>query len=216
MEVSSHWPEFPDETDFQIIAQSLANNMGESRHPLPVKLFFGMLTPEPPLFDQCMDILSNEYGPLDYRSEAWSWDKTNYYRTEMGTGILRKFIFCERLIDPAKLPAIKQFTNALENTFALYGAGTLRRRINIDPGYLTEAKVVLATTKDFSHRIYIGSDIYAEVTLRYSLRERHFVSMDYTYPDFRSQEYMVMFNNARELLRKALHRPSSGEAHDKE
>ncbi len=182
--------------------------MGDAHNPLPVKLFFGMLTPELSLFDTCIDILSSQFGPLDYLSDTWPWDMTDYYRTEMGTGILRRFIFCEQLIDPAVLPAIKQFTNTLENTFVLPGTDTLRRRINIDPGYLTEAKVVLATTKDFSHRVYIGSAIYAEVTLRYSLRERLFVPMDYTYPDYRSEKYVMMFNNARELLRKALHKPS--------
>jgi hypothetical protein len=190
--------------------------MGDLRHPLPVKLFFGMLTPELSLFDTCAEILSNEYGPLDFRSEIWPWDKTDYYRTEMGTGILRKFIFCERLIDPAAFPAIKKFTNTLEHTFALPGGGPLRRRINIDPGYVTEAKIVLATTKDFSHRIYIGSDIYAEVTLRYHLRERRFVPMDYTYPDYRSDTYVVMFNKARELLRKAIHTSSAADTRDRE
>ncbi len=182
--------------------------MGDIRHPLPVKLFFGMLSPEPALFDTCLDILRNQYGPLDYVSEVWPWDKTDYYRTEMGTGILRKFIFCEQVIDPVLLPQIKLFTNDLEKKFTL--PGPARRRINIDPGYVTEAKVVLATTKDFSHRIYIGSDIYAEVTLRYSMRERRFTSMDYTYPDYRSEAYATMFNKAREQLREALHRPMSG------
>ncbi len=170
-----------------------------------------MLTPEPSLFDTCIDILKNEYGPLDYQSALWPWDKTDYYQSEMGTGILRQFIFCERPIEPAVLPAIKLFTNAMENSFSQSGSGTLRRRVNIDPGYLTEAKVVLATTKDFSHRIYIGSDIYAEVTLRYSMRERRFVPMDYTYPDYRSEAYVMMFNKARELLRKSLHAPVAGD-----
>ncbi len=184
--------------------------MGDIRHPLPVKLFFGMLSPEPELLDTCLDILRKQYGPLDYVSEVWPWDKTDYYRAEMGTGILRKFIFCEQVIDPVLLPQIKLFTNDLENKFTL--PGPTRRRINIDPGYVTEAKVVLATTKDFSHRIYIGSDIYAEVTLRYSMRERRFTSMDYTYPDYRSEAYATMFNEAREQLRAALHRPMSGGA----
>jgi hypothetical protein len=179
--------------------------MGDIRHPLPVKLFFGMLTPERSLFDACAEILSTEYGPLDYQSEIWPWDKTDYYRAEMGTGIWRKFIFCRQLIEPAAFPAIKHFTNTLEHAFILPGGGSLRRRINIDPGYVTEAKIVLATTKDFSHRIYIGSDIYAEVTLRYQVRERRFAPMDYTYPDYRSDNYIIMFNKARELLRKALH-----------
>ena len=184
--------------------------MGFLHPPLPVKLFFGMLSPEPLLFDICIEILSSEYGSIDYRSDTWPWDKTDYYRMEMGTGILRKFIFCERLIDPAVLPSVKQFTNALENTFALPGVDKPRRRINLDPGYLTEAKVVLATTKDFSHRVYIGSEIYAEVTLRYSVSDRHFVPLDHTYPDYRSEEYISMFNKARELLRKTLHTSSLG------
>lgn len=169
-----------------------------------------MLSPEPMLFDTCMDILRDHYGPLDCMSEVWAWDKTNYYQTEMGTGILRKFIFCEQLIDPVLLPQIKLFTNDLEKKFTLPGPGPVRRRINIDPGYVTEAKVVLATTKDFSHRIYIGSGMYAEVTLRYSLRERRFMSTDYTYPDYRSEAYATMFNRARDQLRAALLTPIAG------
>jgi len=74
---------------------------------------------------------------------------------------------------------------------------------------VTEAKVVLATTKDFSHRVYIGSNMYAEVTLRYSIKERQFTSCEYTYPDYRMDEYRAVFNQARELLRLALY--SSGE-----
>jgi len=186
--------------------------MGDTRHPLPVKLFFGMLSPEPSLFDTCRKILCDEYGRLDFQSEVLPWDRTDYYRAEMGTGILRKFIFCEQLIDPILLPTIKLFTNAVENKFPQPGSETLRRRINIDPGYITEAKVVLATTKDFSHRIYIGSDIYAEVTLRYNMRERSFTALDYTYPDYGSEAYLTMFNKARELLRTALHAPAAGDA----
>ena len=90
--------------------------MGIIRHPLPVKLFFGMLSPDPKLFDTCIDLLGDQYGPFDYTSAVWAWDKTDYYQKEMGTGILRKFIFCERLIDPALLPSIKRFTNELERT----------------------------------------------------------------------------------------------------
>jgi hypothetical protein len=186
--------------------------MGNVRKPLPVKLFFGMLTPEPELFDRITKMLRAEYGPLDYVSDAWPWDKTAYYRTEMGTGILRKFVFCERLVDPGILPAVKLFTNGLEKDFSALGEGTHNRRINIDPGYVTEAKVVLATTKDFSHRVYIGSGIYAEVTLRYNVRQRCFVTLEYTYPDYRSEDYLALFKKTREILRIALRGEAAGEA----
>ena len=181
--------------------------MGKVRSPLSVKLFVGMLSPTPPLFNECANILSKEFGPIDYQSDILSWGKTDYYRDEMGDQIVRKFIFFERLIDPGELPKIKLFTNTIEINLGESTDDRLRRRINLDPGYMTEAKVVLATTKDFSHRVYIGANIYAEVTLRYSVRDSNFVPCDYTYPDYRTDLYRTVFNNARELLRATLRPP---------
>lgn len=178
--------------------------MGKVRKPLAVKLFFGMLSPEVALFEICKEQASKRYGPIDYQTPLLPWDKTDYYRDEMGSPIFRTFFFFERLIEPGELATIKVMTNEMEDHFKLSDNAGIRRRINIDPGYVTEAKVVLATTKDFSHRIYIGSGIYAEVTLRYSLQERSFMSCDYTYPDYRTKTYLNVFNEARELLRKGL------------
>jgi len=177
------------------------------RNPLPVKLFIGMLSPDIDLFDFCAEILRKEYGPIDYQSTVLPWDKTDYYQDEMGAGIFRKFIFFDHLIDPGKLPEIKLFTNKIEGNFATRAGSAVRRRINLDPGYVTEAKVVLATTKDFSHRIYIGSSIYAEVTLKYVVRDRDFTPFDYTYPDYRTMAYRTMFLEARDRLRAAFHNP---------
>jgi hypothetical protein len=178
--------------------------MGIIRNPLPVKLFVGMLSPEPPLFDLCADIISKEFGPIDYQSDDLPWDKTDYYREELGEGIVRRFICFEQLMDPSNLPQIKLFTDKIEKDFSIHAGGAVRRRINLDPGYVTEAKVVLATTKDFSHRIYVGSNIYAEVTLRYSIREHNFTPCDYTYPDYKTEPYLAVFRKTRELLRAGL------------
>lgn len=182
--------------------------MAEMRTPLPVKLFIGMLSPEPALFDICAEILSAEYGFLDFASEVLPWDKTDYYRDEMGPAIFRKFLFFERLMDPGKLPSIKKFTSSLEKNFSVPAGPPVRRRVNLDPGYVTEAKVVLATAKDFAHRVYIGENIYAEVTLRYSLKEKSFAAHEYTYPDFRTATYLALFNRVRDCLRTELHRKS--------
>jgi hypothetical protein len=173
-----------------------------------VKLFIGMLSPEPALFDACAGILSLEYGPLDFSSEVMPWDQTDYYRDEMGSGISRKFLFFARLMDPGKLPAIKKFTATLEKKFFLQAGLKSGRKINLDPGYVTEAKVVLATAKDFAHRIYIGENIYAEVTLRYNMKERSFAPHEYTYPDFRTAAYIELFNKVRKNLRIDLHKKS--------
>ena len=180
--------------------------MGKIRTPIPVKLFIGMLSPEPLLFDACADILCREYGPIDHRSEVLPWSNTDYYLQEMGNGIVRTFIFFEQLIDAAELSNIKLFTNRVEKDLSTQTGKDIRRRINLDPGYITEAKIVLASTKDFSHRIYIGESIYAEVTLRYNSRDRTFAPLEHTYPDFRTDAHRMLFNNARDVLRTALNR----------
>jgi len=179
--------------------------MKEIRPPLPVKLFVGMLSPDPELFSVCSELLCRTYGPVDSESELFRWDNTDYYQDEMGANIVRKFIFFERIMDPGNLAAVKHFTIDMEKQFAVFRGGYLRRRINLDPGYVTEAKVVLATTKDFAHRLYIGDNLYGEVTLRYNTKERTFVPHEFTYPDFRTKAYIELFNSARESLRAALH-----------
>ena len=92
--------------------------MREIRPPIPVKLFIGMLSPEPALFGACTDIVCGEYGPVDYESEIVPWTRSDFYQEEMGAGILRKFIFFERLMDPGDLAAIKIDTAGIESRIA--------------------------------------------------------------------------------------------------
>lgn len=179
--------------------------MGAIRTPLPVKLFLGMLSPEAGLFSECADLFSRQYGAIDMESEVMPWESSDYYQDEMGSAIYRKFIFFQKTLDPMQLPSIKRFSNTIEQRL-LSSTFAGSRRINIDPGYVTEAKVVLASTKDFAHRVYIGDGIYAEVTLRYGSRERSFLPLDHTYFDFREKGYRDLFNRARDLLRVELER----------
>ena len=181
--------------------------MREIQRPLPVKLFVGMLSAEPALFDKCTDIFCSEYGPIDHQSDIVPWSNSSFYRDEMGPGIMRTFIFFERLLDPGDLALIKVNTIKIEKTLSVQADNLTRRRINLDPGYLTEAKVVLATTKDYSHRLYIGEGIYAEVTLGFGSKDRRFAPFHYTYPDYRSETNIHLFNNMRDLLRIGLQRP---------
>jgi uncharacterized protein DUF4416 len=183
--------------------------MAEIHPPLPVKLFIGMISPEPALFNTCAAILTAHYGPLDFESDVLTWNRTDYYLNEMGPELYRQFLFFTQLMDPGKLPSIKHFTSSLERQFSVQAGHGVRRKINLDPGYVTEAKVVLATAKDFAHRIYIGENIYAEVTLRYNTKERSFAPHEYTYPDYGSGTYLALFNRVRENLRKSLHERSS-------
>ncbi len=170
--------------------------MGKISPPHPVKLLIGMLAPDIHLFDELKNLLQTMFGPVDLESPVWKWEHTDYYEKEMGTGLQRIFLFFEKLIEPDEIAAVKVATNTLEERFVDDSGG---RRINLDPGYLDAAKLVLASTKDFSHRIYLGKGIYGEVTLFYS--GDGYQNLPYTFPDYKTDEYLEVFEKARELFK---------------
>jgi hypothetical protein len=172
--------------------------------PLPIKLFVGMLSRDPSLFLSCAETLSRELGALQFTSPVRPWNHTTYYTREMGPDLLRQFLFFETIRDPDILAEVKYRTQQLERKHAEQRDGELRRQVNLDPGYITEAKVVLATAKDFPHRISIGRGVYAESTLHYSRDAHGFVPVEHTYPDFCAEEVRQWFTEARERLRKVL------------
>jgi len=159
-----------------------------------VKPFVGMLSKEVSLFDRIKEDLKDILGPIDEEGPIWRWDHTDYYEKEMGEGLMRRFLFFSDLISPERLPDIKIKTIKIEDTYKRDG----KRKINLDPGYIHPAKVVLSTRKDYSHRIYLRDGVYAEVTLYY--RDNSFRPFPYTYPDFKSKEYIELFNKIRKGL----------------
>lgn len=125
--------------------------------------------------------LEAEFGRIDYVSPSIPFTFTDYYNDEMGTPIERFFISFERLITPDMLSAAKVFTNNLENRMSCDG----KRKINLDPGTMSIGNIVLATTKNRAHRIAIGNNLYAEVTLMY--HHKGYESFSWTYADYKSR-----------------------------
>ena len=167
--------------------------MGEVKQPQSVKVFVGILTAMPPALTELRGSLEEQFGPADCESELLEFAYTDYYEPEMGAGLKRKFWGFSRLAVPDALVDLKLFTNRLEQTLAVNG----KRTVNMDPGYLTAARVVLASTKDFAHRLYLGKGIYGEVTLLY--QKKDFRALPWTYPDYRSEAYLQYFRELRKL-----------------
>lgn len=172
--------------------------MGKIKGPLPVKLIASMFTASRELLEEAKVRLSQEFGPIDYESEVLPFDHTTYYAAEFGENLKRRFVAFAELLHPGKLAGIKLLTNALEMAWVIKG----KRRINIDPGYVSRSKLVLATTKNHAHRIYLGQGIYAEVTLHF--RGGTFRAWPWTYPDYASLPLIAIFNQIRGLYVKQL------------
>lgn len=185
--------------------------MGAIRSPRPVNLICGLISNDPDLMTRAVKLLEQHQGPVDAVSQIWPFDMTQYYAVEMGENLQRQFVSFERLIDPGQLPSIKVLTNSLERRLNYdLGLPEEQRRVNLDPGYLTLSKVVLATTKDFCHRLYLGSGIYAESTLHFEAG--HWTAWPWTYPDYADVRYHPFFEQLRERFKVKINmsQPESG------
>lgn len=167
--------------------------MGQINSRAKVKLIVGFIFKDDASLELVLRLLTRRFGKIDFDSSDIAFIHTDYYRDEFGCGLKRRFVSFKRLILPEKLPQIKLITNSIEKKLSKAG----KRCVNIDPGYLNSAKLVLATTKDFVHRLYLSRGIYAEVTLFY--KDKTFNSWPWTYPDYRTTEYIGIFNKIRSL-----------------
>ncbi len=172
--------------------------MGKIRCANDVKLIVGLIFCSPEIAELSRSILVKRFGPIDYQSSILDFSHTSYYEEEIGPGLKKQFIAFKKLIRPDKLAAIKILTNKLENQLSRNN----KRTINIDPGYLDMAKLVLASTKDYKHRINIGKNIYAEITLSYEAKA--FRPNVCAYPDYKNNTYIQIFETIRNIYANQL------------
>lgn len=171
--------------------------MADISLPKPVKLFVGILSCKETLIENVENLLVKRFGKVDLKSEIFPFNFTDYYCNEMGPNISRQFLSFKTLINPAELSAIKIWTNKLEDEIKKKIKMDVERPINLDPGYLTHCNLILASTKDYYHRIYLQDGIYAEVTLFYQYEV--YKNLPWTYPDFQTDKYKNFFLNVRTL-----------------
>ncbi len=173
--------------------------MGDIAEPSPVLVIVAAFSRYDAALDWGLERATQVCAPVALVSERFDFRETDYYEPTMGPGIKKCFWAFERLADPAALVELKLQTNAWEAQYAQLARHPESRPLNLDPGYLTAAKLVLASTKDHAHRIYLGRGIYGEVTLFY--KDRQWQHRDWTFPDYRRADYQAFFSQCRQYFR---------------
>lgn len=173
--------------------------MSERALPSKVKLFFSVLANNIENLNVVVEKLANLYGKIDFESEIMPFDFTDYYEKEFGKGLIRKLFSFKKLIFPDELVDVKLKAYEIEQKMTIEN----KRLVNIDPGYLSLARVVLSTGKDFTHRIYLNQGVYADLTLIYK-KGKGYISLPWTYPDYASEKFLTIFNSLRRELKTAL------------
>lgn len=173
--------------------------MGEIGEPKPVTPIAAILASDARFYDLAREALEIElFGPRAIESDAYPFTATAYYNETMGDRLERRFVSFARPADPSGLADWKICSNQIERRLASDvrpDSGPVRP-VNIDVGYLTGAKLVLASTKDFAHRIYLRDGIYAEITLRF--QKDAWQSHPFTFPDFKSGAYFGFLSKVRQ------------------
>ena len=170
--------------------------MGTENPFAKVKLFCGVIYRENDRYEKTKEILTTLFSPPDAESGSIPFVLTDYYVSEMGIPLFRKFVSFCRLIAPEQLAEIKRITNRLERETSING----KRTVNLDPGFLSAANVIIATTKNHYHRIPLRDGIYAH--LEYVIKNRQITFLEWTYPDFKTREYIDFFDQVRLLYKK--------------
>ena len=152
--------------------------MSVPQPPRPAKLIIGLLLARKDLFPLLAAELEAAFGTLDLVSAWMAFGYTSYYAPEMGAEVVRRVLAFRSLVDQERLAEIKLATNALEQARATEN----RRPVNLDPGYLLLERFVLASGKNFTHRIHVGCGIYADLTLVF--QRGQFRALPWTYPDY--------------------------------
>jgi hypothetical protein len=173
----------------------------KAKAPEDAKLVVSMFTGDALLFKDALEKLVPRFGGIDSISEVMAFDYTDYYKDEFGGGLKRRVMSFEGLVGPDALAAIKTFTNSVEDDFRKDSS----RRINIDPGILTLNNFVLASCKNFAHRIYLSDGVYADLTLLYS--KDGFKDLPWTYPDYRDLRMKSMLVEIRKRYALRLRDP---------
>jgi len=156
--------------------------MGEIGAPPPVRRIVSAIFSDRASLSGAVEALAQEHGGVRQLGQEMSFDFTDYYESEMGGNLRRGFFEVEGLVSSEELVALKRFTSDVERRVA---APDGRRRVNLDPGILSAERLVLASTKNAPHRLYLGRGIYAELTLVY--QSGGFQALPWTYPDYASE-----------------------------
>jgi Domain of unknown function (DUF4416) len=176
--------------------------MGQPTPHSPAMLLLAAFSRYDEALQWAMQQAEQRWGAIELPSPAFEFSETEYYTSTMGPALKKMFFAFQQPFDPADLVNVKLLTNTWEDEYAALARHPEQRPLNLDPGYITLGKLILASTKDFAHRIYLNRGIYAEVTLFY--KHHRWQHHDCTFADYRREDYQRFFSLCRETLHKRL------------
>lgn len=179
---------------------------GAPRGETPATLICALLFRDEGARKAALHRLESSFGPFGTRLSPFPFNHTRYYEKEMGPDLLKEMVSFRDLCPPSFLPRIKRITGAIE--VELRDGDEAGRTVNLDPGYIVAPRLVLASTKDHAHRIYLDRGIFGEVTLIF--RDGGFQPLPWTYPDYQEPSVKEFLETVRSNYMERLKAAGAG------
>jgi hypothetical protein len=170
--------------------------------PKSVKLIIAFFSNDKNILNEVESKLGKKYGKIDYRTIDFDFSETDYYNEEMGDNLKTRYVSFQKLVKRDKLPDIKKYCCKLESIYSTLKDGKNKRSVNLDPGFLSLENFILATGKPYSHRIYLGKGVWADLTLIY--QKDNFINLPWTYPNYQSKKIKDALLEIRDIYYKQI------------
>ena len=166
-----------------------------------VKLIIAVMYSDKEVYVSCKKDLVSLYGPVAVESEEYDFDKfTKYYEKEMGKNIVKRFLIFEKPLKEKNCKPIKEINNKnnlIKNKIKIIKNKTTeieekyskdgKRRINLDPGYLSSDELVLASFKSgTNYKEDIGDGVYLHKVLEFDGDD--IKVFWHTFPDYKEKK----------------------------
>ena len=159
------------------------------------KLIVGVIYNDMQIYDKAIKKLTEEFGEIDGESDRFSFSHefSDYYDGELGGEGMRVILSFKEPVDASRQAEIKIFTNKIEEELSRDG----NRLINLDPGFISHGRLMLATTKKTGFRIPLADGIYTELTLFWAKGGWH--KLPWTYRDYQSETVQKFITRVRKV-----------------
>jgi len=182
--------------------------MARRQTPPPGRLVVSIIYSSIDALADALKLLERQFGRVQYETIETTYSATTYAE-EMGDSLQRRFFSFEKPVERDRLPQIKTACQKIEKQFGDHVDDFTFRTVNLDPGILTPDNLVMASTREYNHRIYLSDGVFADLVLVFA--KGRFVRMPWTISDFYHGEAIEFFLRVRASF-ELMEEPAGSEA----
>jgi len=172
--------------------------MARIQKPPPGQLIVSIIYSHIDAVVDALRLLEKQFGRVRCETVDIQYTNTDRYEEEMGSNLVRRLFSFEKLVERDSLPEIKSVCQEIERQLGDQVGDFVFRAANLDPGVLTPDNLVMASNREYNHRIYLADGVFAEIQLIWA--HGQFTRLPWTNHDFCDDEVVDFLIRVRQTF----------------